>query len=102
MTRQRFILAVVVVAIPVLAWLAVPTVKHWLAPSSVVDVHRLRLGMTADEVRGGALDDGVQADGRCLEDFESVERFNARGRRASGFADGVKKPPPEHDVIHKI
>ena len=51
MPRRLLILPVVVVAVAALAWLTVPTVKQWLAPPSVVNIERLRLGMTADEVR---------------------------------------------------
>ena len=40
-----------IVAVPVSAWFAIPTIKHWLAPPSAVNVQLLRIGMTADEVR---------------------------------------------------
>ena len=51
MPRRLLILPVVLVAAAALAWFTAPTVKHWLAPSSVVPVELLRLGMPADEVR---------------------------------------------------
>ncbi len=51
MARRLLILPVIVVAVAALACLTVPTVKQWLALPSVVDAQRLRVGMTAGEVR---------------------------------------------------
>ena len=50
MLRRTLILGVVV-AIPILGWLSVPTLKRWVIPRSAFAVDRLRIGMGAGEVR---------------------------------------------------
>ena len=47
----RTLILGVIVAIPILAWLGVPSVKRWLSPRSAFLVERLRIGMGAGEVR---------------------------------------------------
>ncbi len=49
---SRVLILGVVVAIPILGWLSVPTLKRWLSPRSAFAVDRLRIGMGAGEVRG--------------------------------------------------
>ena len=66
MPRRLLILPVVLIAAALAAWLTVPIVKHWLAPPSVVDVQRLRLGMTPDEVRGALGDPTVRQFGTWM------------------------------------
>ncbi len=51
MRRRLLILPITLIAVALAAWFTVPSIKNLLAPRSVADVHRLRLGMTADEVR---------------------------------------------------
>ena len=50
MPRRLLILPVVLLALAAPAWPAVSTLTRWLAPSSVVPVELLRLGMNPDEV----------------------------------------------------
>lgn len=55
MPRRTLIIPLAVALVATLAWLTVPTVKRWLAPPSVVDIGRLRLGVTAGKMTASIL-----------------------------------------------
>ncbi len=89
MPRRLLILPVLLAAVALAAWLTVPTVKHWLAPSSVVDAQQLRLGMTADEVRSALGDPTARQFGSWvygepgeLADTRVAGRIGAQDRQA--------------------